>query len=250
MRRINYHKKITILFLMLLVSFFAISICGAAETKVRVISQTANVRIKPNINSQVIAKVNRGLVLEVIEKIDDWYKVNLPPDESGVVISGYISQSVVELIEETPAVIKKEPEAEPIISKSYLKSSYEKNSNIDYLDWQKRYKEAKAKKKNALMLSVAGASVSILGTVFIITDKSKEFYCDFWHCWYEENTKKGYLALIAAGAGLAIVGAIMQENAKDDIRNLEQEATRKNYKISFKFGPIIKGLKCNLAIKF
>ena len=60
----------------------------------------ANVRLKPTTESAVIATVPAGAVLESIGKSGNWYQVNLPPDEKGIVISGYIWGELVEVMAE------------------------------------------------------------------------------------------------------------------------------------------------------
>ncbi len=84
--------------------FLLIEIAFPANLKVRVIVDKANVRLKPSLNSQIISKVPLGTVLESEGKFGEWYRVNLPPDEYGFTVSGYIHESVVEVVEEIPEV--------------------------------------------------------------------------------------------------------------------------------------------------
>ncbi|MFQ6083177.1 MAG: SH3 domain-containing protein [Candidatus Aminicenantia bacterium] len=99
--------KIIFLTLTILFLFLLTTITQAGNIKLRVIKD-ANVRLKPFTESTVIATVPVGAVLEAIGKSGSWYHVNLPPDEKGFVISGYIWEELVEVIEEKPGV-KKEP---------------------------------------------------------------------------------------------------------------------------------------------
>jgi len=41
-----------------------------------------------------------GISLQAVGKAGEWYLVNLPPDEEGLIISGYIHQSFVQEIQE------------------------------------------------------------------------------------------------------------------------------------------------------
>ncbi len=92
-----------------MIGFFSCTVLFAAEKfTIRVIAQNANIRLKPDINSLVIAKVPIGTLLESEGRDDSWYKVNLPPDEKGFIVSGYIHQNIVEVIEEPSEEIKED----------------------------------------------------------------------------------------------------------------------------------------------
>ncbi len=64
--------------------------------QVRIIATTANVRLKPNLQSKIISSVPLGAILEVQNKEGDWYLVMLPVTQGGFNVTGYIHQSVVE----------------------------------------------------------------------------------------------------------------------------------------------------------
>jgi len=109
MRTTNLSKNHIFLFLLLIISLlFLTSIGEATKIRVRVTVQRANIRLKPDITSQIIAKAPIGTVLVSEKKEGKWYKVNLPPDESGFLVSGYIHESTVEVVEEIKEVPKKE----------------------------------------------------------------------------------------------------------------------------------------------
>ena len=87
-----------------------------AKLKIRITANMANVRFKPALDSSVIGTAKMGQVFDVVQKTGDWYQVNLPPDEKGIVLSGYINKIVVEEMSGDEAVTKKEepkPEAKP-----------------------------------------------------------------------------------------------------------------------------------------
>ena len=67
-----------------------------AELKIIVKVNSANVRLKPALDSPVVGKARMGLILDIREKLEDWYLVELPPDGNGTSVRGYIHQSVVE----------------------------------------------------------------------------------------------------------------------------------------------------------
>lgn len=69
--------------------------------EIQVILEKANVRAEPDFRSEIIHQVQLGIALQSVGKTGEWYLVNLPPDEEGLIISGYIHQSFVqEILEE------------------------------------------------------------------------------------------------------------------------------------------------------
>ncbi|NIM89759.1 MAG: SH3 domain-containing protein [Candidatus Aminicenantes bacterium] len=107
----NRKAKIFVLGIFILSSL--IVLIEAGELKVIVSVEVANVRLKPSIESAVIGKAKIGQVLEVLRKEGNWYFVNLPPDENGFVVSGYIHQSIVKVVTEDKPVPEKKPVVEP-----------------------------------------------------------------------------------------------------------------------------------------
>jgi opacity protein-like surface antigen len=84
----------------------------ASDLKIKVIVDKANVRLKPSLDSIIIGEIKKDDVFEVVKKIEEWYLINLPADEKGFVVSGYVHQSVVEEIREEVAP----PPAKPPVS--------------------------------------------------------------------------------------------------------------------------------------
>lgn len=84
-----------------------------AGTKIRVIVETGNIRLKPSLDSTVIKGVPIGSELMVQAKEGEWFLVKLPPDQNGFEITGYVHESVVELtqqrMEQPPAVQREAP---------------------------------------------------------------------------------------------------------------------------------------------
>jgi len=68
--------------------------------KIQVILEKTNIRAEPDFISEVIHQVQLGISLQAVGKAGEWYLVNLPPDEEGLIISGYIHQSFVQEIQE------------------------------------------------------------------------------------------------------------------------------------------------------
>lgn len=99
-------KSILILSIFLIGGIFTPAL---AQNRVQVIVERANVRLSPDLNSQVIEQVPLGAVLEYSQMEGEWYLVSLPPNAQGFVITGYIHRSVVNAVEGTPA-----PRPQPI----------------------------------------------------------------------------------------------------------------------------------------
>lgn len=68
--------------------------------KIQVMLEKTNVRAEPDFISEIIHQVQLGISLQAVGKAGEWYLVNLPPDEEGIIISGYIHQSFVQEIQE------------------------------------------------------------------------------------------------------------------------------------------------------
>lgn len=97
--KIDHKKEKEKIFLFLIFFLFSVFLfTEGSDLKIRVTVSRANIRLKPSLESMVITQVKGGQILEVLDKVQNWYQVNLPPDEKGIVISGYIHQSIVEEI--------------------------------------------------------------------------------------------------------------------------------------------------------
>jgi hypothetical protein len=91
------NKKAALLFFLILLLFLA-NINYAQEIKIKVSVNKANVRLNPETSSPIISVVHAGIITQLIKKTDEWYFVELPPNEKGDVIAGYIHQNEVEEI--------------------------------------------------------------------------------------------------------------------------------------------------------
>ena len=72
--------------------------------KIQVILEKTNIRAEPDFISEVIHQVQLGISVQAVGKAGEWYLVNLPPDEEGLIISGYIHQSFVQELQEKKIV--------------------------------------------------------------------------------------------------------------------------------------------------
>ncbi|MHA1381301.1 MAG: OmpW family outer membrane protein [Candidatus Helarchaeota archaeon] len=86
------------------------------ELKVRVIIKDAPLRLKPNSDSLIIKRLPLGAELDFVKEMGQWIKIKLPPDKDGIVIEGYIHQSMVERLYEKLLEPPKIKEEKPIIT--------------------------------------------------------------------------------------------------------------------------------------
>ena len=68
--------------------------------KVQAILDSANIRTNPNFESEIVHQIEKGLTLLAVGKIGEWFRVDLPPDEEGIIISGFIHQTYIREIRE------------------------------------------------------------------------------------------------------------------------------------------------------
>ena len=91
----HHIRKITSIFGLFIL--FSFHVFGQTENpKVRITVMQANVHLWPDLNSQVLIQVPGGTELEYMEKVNEWYRVYLLPDEKGIQRLGYIHQNYVE----------------------------------------------------------------------------------------------------------------------------------------------------------
>jgi len=67
------------------------------EQQAEILVPRARVRLNPDLNSDIIRVLEKGTVLKISGESGDWYKVELPKDESGFVVSGYIHKQLVKV---------------------------------------------------------------------------------------------------------------------------------------------------------
>ena len=88
---------------LLAISFLSSSPAHGQEaiTKLKVVTEQANIRLKPDIGSIIIKQVSQGTILESTGKQGDWYRLKLASGE-GQRATGYVHESTVIVIERPP----------------------------------------------------------------------------------------------------------------------------------------------------
>ena len=77
-----------------------------AVGKLRVVTEMANIRLRPDIGSVIIHQVPQGTSLESTAKEGEWYLVKIEIEE-GQEATGYVHESTVIVIEHPPTVVPK-----------------------------------------------------------------------------------------------------------------------------------------------
>jgi len=96
-----------------------------SSIKLKVTAEFANIRQKPSIGSPIVRQIPQGTFLEGISKEGEWYLVKLEPDESGTT-SGYVHESLVLSLEETPPAKAQQQVPPPVEEKPKAAEKVEK----------------------------------------------------------------------------------------------------------------------------
>ncbi|MEA3420850.1 MAG: SH3 domain-containing protein, partial [Acidobacteriota bacterium] len=92
-------------FLVFLLAFFPLFFVNvwaqSVSIRLKVVTEQANVRLKPDIGSIIIYQLPQGTIVDSSEKEGEWYRVRLVQDE-GDTVSGYVHESLVIEIEKLP----------------------------------------------------------------------------------------------------------------------------------------------------
>ncbi len=93
---LNIRKSTLILALIVLMTVPTLAQSG--NGKVRIIVESANVRLEPNPDSKIMTSVPMGAILTVSFQKGEWFMVELPKNAQGITVTGYLHQSSVEVI--------------------------------------------------------------------------------------------------------------------------------------------------------
>lgn len=80
--------------------------------KLKVVTEQANIRLKPDIGSTIIYQVPMGTFLEYLGQEGEWFKIQLKSDE-GETITGYVHESLIIVIQTIPQEEPVKEEAPP-----------------------------------------------------------------------------------------------------------------------------------------
>jgi len=254
----------------------------AEDQKVRVVASQANIRLKPDLQSTVLSRVPLGGVLDVLKKEGEWYFVKLPPDAQGVVVTGYIHQSTVEIME-TPVEAKKvEVKAQPVKvaeeekpvepAKSVIKSAdanlpaswrgkplSEKEKHFletdpYYFTWRDNLDKAQAEQRGAKKWIWIGGGAFLAGAIaWPLIGMGGEYSGPSGGGLLEQSTTTvGTICQIVAvaGAGVATYGLISYLGKGKKVGKIAEEGTLKGYILSLNVNPAHKQYGITISYTF
>ena len=65
---------------------------------VKIIIDKTEVRLTPSQNGQVIATLSFGTIINAVGSTGDWYAVEIPSAQEGVIISGYVHKYNIQFV--------------------------------------------------------------------------------------------------------------------------------------------------------
>jgi len=85
---------------LIVLNLLLVAVPASAQTlpTLKVVSDSATVRVRPALLSEAVRKVDAGTMLEAIDREDDWYWVILTPDEHGTRYPGWVRAGDVEIV--------------------------------------------------------------------------------------------------------------------------------------------------------
>ena len=111
----------------------AAAYAGDSIVKIQVKTQIAEVRLNPGPEAALVGQVKQGDIFLSEGKDGDWYRITLPENDMGFVLSGYIHQSRVMVIDDeelkpspTKQLPSKQPSALPIGGRSAIQNGARK----------------------------------------------------------------------------------------------------------------------------
>jgi len=114
------------------VFLWAASVLSGEDPQIKIrVTAASVVRLEPSSEAAVLGEVGRGEIFVEAERTGEWYRIILPANEEGFVLSGYIHQSRVEVIEEAaeepwpPAKAEISRQAKPVPSRQRTSPSPE-----------------------------------------------------------------------------------------------------------------------------
>lgn len=93
------NRLVCSIFSVILISCLGSTLSYSANFKIMITAKKANVRLKPDMNSTIIATMVYGTELNSTGLVGEWYQVSLPPDNSGIALIGYIYKDLAKVVE-------------------------------------------------------------------------------------------------------------------------------------------------------
>jgi len=173
-----------------------------------VIKEGAVLRVQPDPNSMIIRKLPVGSTFTYEYLENGWYKVVLPPDIQGIVISGYVHFLFME-----KQTIQLESESKPEISLDKEES---------YFNWKRELTKAQSLGNSGIPLLVIGTAILSPSLYFVIRGPGEGGY---YYTWAKILMGAGILG----GTACVIFGISNMTRGSSLVRQLEDEGYRRGY---------------------
>lgn len=138
-----------------------------ALTKLKVITEMSNIRLKPSIGSIIILQVQEGTALESPGKEGEWFAVKITTDE-GDEVSGFIHESTV-IVTERPPEPKPQPKKEEMLEEKVKEEIEEAREPVKTEEPQKTEEEKVEEKPQVELVPVQPELAKPLESLIEIT---------------------------------------------------------------------------------
>jgi len=191
------------------------------QMEARVIKLGAKLMLKPSEGSLVLMNLPLGATFEVKEALGEWVKVDLPSDKDGIIVSGFINISFIEIRSFQSTNITK-----PISQQPAIQQVESKETN-DIFVWQSKLVKAKQKTSAGVICAVVGVAVLIPSLVVTFTPPE----VPAGHLSAERSTGAQILCIIGdvAGISLTTLGIIFINGGDSAKAQLMDEGKIKGY---------------------
>ena len=105
--------KVPLIFALLLLLALPV-LAQTGKGRVRIIVESASLRLEPQPDSKIVTSIPMGAVLDFTLQSGEWFLVELPRNQQGITITGYLHQSHVEVLSQAPRQQQATPPPPPV----------------------------------------------------------------------------------------------------------------------------------------
>ncbi len=207
-------------FYIVILGFTATHLMSFQQVKVRIIKENAALRLYPEKTSRVIKELGLGAEFEVVETIGEWINVVLPLNEEGIIVTGYVHKSFVELSSISPQSDLTKQTVQP--KQELTLPERPDREKEAYSQWKREYERAKSRVNAGGYIMWGGFLVGVVSSTLYVLDYDYGFT-------FEERGNPIYLIGLGAGMVMVITGVVIAGRAKGEVKLLEEEGVRLGY---------------------
>jgi hypothetical protein len=231
---------------------FSFSFAFCSEQKVKIIKKDAELKTLPQVESLTIVGLPLGAEFSIAERIsEEWIKISLPPNKDGIVKSGYVQVSFIQIID--VAGYRTDGKDVKLAQENALKEIIPNvSSDSKFFDWQREYSAAKSRKSLWTGVAIVGGATLLGGAIVYFVTLNNPINASSLE---EVGKAMGLIILQSAGVivgGLGfIIGIIGESAAARHVRTLESEGKTKGYlKIQAGILPKYRSVGVQLSVGF